>query len=53
MANSGEFDSVVVFLFKENPVIGAAQSKAGKWRLEFLEVADSASQIAIYTMEDM
>jgi hypothetical protein len=53
MANSRKFDSVIVPLFEENSIIGAAQSKTSKWRFEFLEVPASTSQIAIYTMEDL
>ena len=46
MANSCEFDSVIVPLFEENAIIGAAQSKTGKWRFQFLEIAVSTSQIS-------
>jgi len=53
MSDSGDFYGVIVPQLKKYPVIAAAQSESGKWRLEFFYITNAAAQEAIDAIEDL
>src|ERR1700677_1851927 len=53
MSDFGDFYGVVVPQLKKYPVIAAAQSESGKWRLELFYITNTAAEEAIDAVEDL
>jgi len=53
VADGGDFDGGVVFQIEEDPIIAAAETKAGERRLQFFHITGTAGEVAIHAVQNL
>ena len=53
MADGSDFNGVIVFQIEEDPVIAAAETEAGEWRLQFFYITGTAGEVAVQAIKNL
>ena len=53
MADGSDFNGIVVFQIEKDPVIAAAETEAGEWRLQFFYITSTVGEESVQAVKNL